>query len=116
MQTIGLMGPALFLSIVSFVHHPIAAVLCMALALGLGSFAQSGVYANHQDIGPEYAGVLLGISNSFAAIPGIVGVALTGFILDKTNGAWSIVFGLAIGFYVLGTIVYNTMGTGERVF
>eukprot|EP00871_Galdieria_phlegrea_P005397 jgi/Galph1/5859/GphlegSOOS_G4501.1 len=116
LQTIGLMGPALFLSIVCFVSHPATAVLCMALALGLGSFAQSGVYANHQDIGPDYAGILLGISNSFAAIPGIVGVALTGYILDRTGGAWSLVFALAIGFYIIGTLVYNLLGTGERVF
>lgn len=116
MQTIGLMGPAVFLGIVCFVSKPVTAVICMVLALGLGSFAQSGVYANHQDIGPEYAGILLGISNTFAAIPGIVGVALTGFILDRTGGAWYAVFALAIGFYLLGTVIYNWMGTGERVF
>lgn len=87
----------------------------MTLALGLGSFSQSGVYANHQDIGPEYSGILLGISNTFAALPGIIGVALTGFILEGT-GSWDLVFGLAIGFYALGTVVYNAFGTGERVF
>lgn len=54
-------------------------------------------------------------SNTGAAIPGIVGVALTGFILD-TTGSWSLVFGIAILFYLLGTIVYNTLGTGEKVF
>lgn len=55
------------------------------------------------------------LSNTGAAIPGIVGVALTGFILDST-GSWSLVFSIAIFFYILGTIVYNIFGTGEKVF
>lgn len=54
-------------------------------------------------------------SNTGAAIPGIVGVALTGYILDATN-SWKLVFGIAIGFYLIGTVVYNLLGTGERVF
>lgn len=54
-------------------------------------------------------------SNTGAAIPGIVGVALTGYILDAT-GSWSLVFAIAIFFYLLGTVVYNALGTGERVF
>ncbi|KAJ8901650.1 hypothetical protein NDN08_003857 [Rhodosorus marinus] len=115
MQTIGFMGPAVFLGLTARTADPILGVLFMTLALGLGSFSQSGVYANHQDIGPEYSGILLGISNTFAALPGIIGVALTGFILEGT-GSWDLVFGLAIGFYALGTIVYNALGTGERVF
>lgn len=115
MQTAGMMGPAIFLGLVSVSTQPALAVTFMTAALALGSFTQSGVYSNHQDIGPQYAGVLLGISNTAAAIPGIVGVALTGYILDET-GSWGVVFGIAIGFYVLGTVVYNLFATGERVF
>lgn len=115
MQTVGFLGPALFLGLVSLTTSPMLAVTYMTLALAFGSFAQSGVYSNHQDIGPEYAGILLGISNTGAAIPGIVGVALTGLILDKT-GSWTLVFGIAIMFYVIGAIVYNIFATGERVF
>jgi len=117
MQTIGFMGPAVFLALVATTTNPALAVVYMSAALGLGSFSQSGVYSNHQDIGPpEYAGILLGISNTIAALPGIIGVALTGLILDTTGGNWNVVFGIAIGFYILGTFVYNIFGTGERVF
>jgi len=115
MQSIGFLGPALFLGLVSVTHEPSLAVTYMTAALALGSFSQSGVYSNHQDIGPEYSGILLGISNTAAAIPGIVGVALTGFILDATS-SWSYVFGIAIFFYLLGTAVFNAFGTGERLF
>lgn len=139
MQTIGFLGPAVFLALVAATSTPALAVAYMTAALALGSFSQSGVYSNHQDIGPAYSGILLGIryvffqhhvmfdtdlsyflffflnSNTGAAIPGIVGVALTGFILD-TTGSWNLVFGIAMFFYILGTIAYNALGTGERVF
>lgn len=61
MQSIGLMGPAVFLALVSTTSNPSLAVAYMTGALALGAFAQSGVYSNHQDIGPQYAGILLGI-------------------------------------------------------
>jgi hypothetical protein len=36
-------------------------------------------------------------------------------ILDVT-GSWDLVFKIAIGFYLLGTVVYNAFASGERVF
>ena len=31
-------------------------------------------------------------------------------------GSWDDVFKVAVGLYVVGTIVWNTLATGERVF
>lgn len=61
MQSIGFLGPAAFLGLVSTTSDPKMAVAYMTTALALGSFSQSGVYANHQDIGPTFSGILLGI-------------------------------------------------------
>lgn len=47
---------------------------------------QSGLYSNHADIGPRYAGVLLGLSNTAGVLAGVLGTAATGFILQ--NGSW----------------------------
>jgi MFS transporter, ACS family, solute carrier family 17 (sodium-dependent inorganic phosphate cotransporter), other len=112
MQSIGFIGPAIFLTLVTTSTSPASAVACMTAALATGSFSQSGVYSNHCDIGPSYAGILLGISNTGAAIPGIIGVALTGYILETTE-SWNVVFGIAIGFYLLGAAVYNAFASGE---
>jgi MFS transporter, ACS family, solute carrier family 17 (sodium-dependent inorganic phosphate cotransporter), other len=116
MQTIGFIGPSVFLTLVTTTKSPAVAVTCMTAALATSSFSQSGVYSNHPDIAPNYAGILLGISNTGAAIPGIVGVALTGYILESTGStafSWKIVFGIAIGFYLVGTVVYNAYASGE---
>lgn len=61
MQSIGFLGPAVFLALVTTATSPSLAVFYMTSALALGSFSQSGVYSNHQDIGPAYSGILLGI-------------------------------------------------------
>ncbi|CAL4963221.1 unnamed protein product [Urochloa decumbens] len=55
MQSIGFLGPALFLTLLSKVQTPAMAVLCMACSQGSDAFSQSGLYSNHQDIGPRYA-------------------------------------------------------------
>ncbi len=115
MQTVGFAGPAAFLLAVSDVSSAPQAALYIACALGLASFSLAGYGVNHLDIGPRYAGVLLGFSNTAATIPGIVGVALTGWILE-TTGSWSMVFGLAAGVYALGLVCWLAMATGERIF
>ncbi len=53
MQTIGFLGPALFLSQLGGVTTAPAAVACMMCAQGLDAFSQSGLYSNHQDIAPR---------------------------------------------------------------
>lgn len=74
MQTVGFLGPSAFLGVVANTTNPSLAVLCMTCALALGSFSQSGVYSNHQDIAPRYSGVLLGMR--------YVTVVLVAFFLD----------------------------------
>lgn len=58
MQSIGFLGPAFFLSQLSHIDSPALAVLCMACSQGTDAFSQSGLYSNHQDIGPRYAVII----------------------------------------------------------
>ncbi len=115
MQSIGFFGPALFLFLIGGVTSAFQAVSYMCCVLGLGAFALSGFAVNHLDIGPRYAGILLGLSNTAGTIPGIIGVTLTGYILDAT-GSWSLVFSIASGLYVFGAVVWLLFATGEQVF
>ncbi|KAG2330988.1 hypothetical protein Bca52824_002168 [Brassica carinata] len=113
MQSIGFLGPAFFLSQLSRVKTPAMAVLCMACSQGSDAFSQSGLYSNHQDIGPRYAGVLLGLSNTAGVLAGVFGTAATGYILQR--GSWDDVFKVAVGLYLIGTLVWNLFATGEKV-
>uniref|UniRef100_A0A0D6QS61 Major facilitator superfamily (MFS) profile domain-containing protein n=1 Tax=Araucaria cunninghamii TaxID=56994 RepID=A0A0D6QS61_ARACU len=114
MQSIGFLGPAFFLTQLSHAKSPAMAVLCMTCSQGSDAFSQSGLYCNHQDIGPRYAGVLLGLSNTAGVLAGVFGTAATGYILQ--HGSWDGVFKVAVGLYLLGTVVWNVFATGERIF
>ena len=113
-QTIGFLGPAFFLTQLGKVSSPAAAGGCMMAAQGLDAFSQAGLYSNHADIGPRYAGVLLGLSNTAGVLAGVLGTAATGYILK--NGTWDDVWAVAVGLYLVGTVVWNLFATGERIF
>ncbi|KAJ6408134.1 hypothetical protein OIU84_011438 [Salix udensis] len=114
-QTIAFLSPALCmtLSSVDLGLPPWEIVGILTGGLALSSFALSGLYCTHQDISPEYASILLGITNTVGAIPGIVGVALTGYLLDTTH-SWSIsLFAPSIFFYLTGTIVWLAFASSK---
>ncbi|KAK9143790.1 hypothetical protein Syun_013190 [Stephania yunnanensis] len=113
MQSIGFLGPAFFLTQLGRVNTPALAVLCMACSQGSDAFSQSGLYSNHQDIGPRYAGVLLGLSNTAGVLAGVFGTAATGYILQR--GSWDDVFKVAVVLYIIGTLVWNFFSTGEKI-
>jgi ACS family sodium-dependent inorganic phosphate cotransporter len=67
------------------------------------------------DIGPRYAGVLMGITNTIGTIPGILAPAITGFIVQFT-GSWELVFYLAAGISAVGEVIWLLFASGEQVF
>ena len=107
MQTIGMLIPAaclILLAVWQSISIP-AAVSFMVATVGVSGFTGSGFGVNHMDISPKYAGVLMGLTNSFGTIHGIVGVMLTGWILKRTD-SWPLVFLIAAGIYVFAAIFY----------
>jgi len=116
MESIGFIGPALFLLLLSYTHPTnTEAVIFMTAAVGISGFALAGYAVNHIDISPRYAGVLMGITNTAATLPGIVGVYITGTILDHTNHNWAVVFTLAAAVYVGGLIVWLLFARGDPI-
>ena len=45
----------------------------LTLAVGMNSLLYGGTMIDHIDIAPSFAGVLIGISNTFRTLPGIIG-------------------------------------------
>ncbi|KAI3814647.1 hypothetical protein L1987_14290 [Smallanthus sonchifolius] len=114
-QTIAFLSPAacMLLSSVDLGLPPWEVVTILTGGLALSSFALSGLYCTHQDISPEYASILLGITNTVGAVPGIVGVALTGYLLDSTH-SWSMsLFAPSIFFYITGTIIWLAFASSK---
>jgi len=113
-QTLGTLLPSLFLSLLCMKPESYIAVCYMIFAIACSGFSTPGAGVNSLDVAPHYAGVLLGITNTAATIPGIIGVAATGFILDITH-SWCYVFLLATTIYVFGCFVFLVFATGKRV-
>ncbi|XP_050205819.1 probable anion transporter 6, chloroplastic [Mercurialis annua] len=114
-QSISFLSPAVCMTLVSvdLGLPPWEIVGILSGGLALSSFALSGLYCTHQDMSPEYASILLGITNTVGAVPGIVGVALTGFVLDSTH-SWSLsLFAPSIFFYLTGTVVWLAFASSE---
>ena len=115
-QCAAFLGPAACLLAVCGIPNDngTAEVALISLSLGLASFSLAGLYCNHADLSPRYASVLLGLTNTSGAIPGIMGVAFTGWLFDKTS-SWTLsLFLPCIVFFVLGSLVFVLFGSGER--
>ena len=53
------------------------------------------------------------MSNTAGVLAGVLGTAATGMILK--TGSWDDVWHVSIILYCIGTLIWNTMSTGERV-
>ncbi|ELT91388.1 hypothetical protein CAPTEDRAFT_21080 [Capitella teleta] len=105
----------LFFIISVYMTSAKAALTCISLAVGFGGFAWSGFSVNHLDIAPQYASLLMGLSNTFATIPGMISPALTGHIAaDGTKEEWRIIFYIAGVIYCCGAVFYGIFASGER--
>ncbi|KAF3834251.1 hypothetical protein F7725_025455 [Dissostichus mawsoni] len=111
---IGLMLPAAFFVAVSFAGcNHILAVTFLTLSTTLGGISAPGVYINQIDIAPRYAGFLMGISNTFGTIPGVLAPLLQDTSLRHTMAGWMKVFWVAAGINVGGALVYTIFGSGK---
>lgn len=113
-QCLAFLGPAACLLAASMSEGGPLSVGLVALSLGLASFSLAGLYCNHADLSPRYASVLLGMTNTSGALPGIVGVAFTGWLYDQT-ASWSLaLFAPSIFFFLTGSAAYVLWGSADR--
>jgi MFS transporter, ACS family, solute carrier family 17 (sodium-dependent inorganic phosphate cotransporter), other len=88
-------------------------VLLMSGAAGTLAFCLAGFGPNCFDIAPRHADVIWGISNTFGTIPGIVGVAVTGWLVERTGG-YTAPFVVTAAVAVAGAVTFLVFGSGER--
>lgn len=114
MQCSGLFGSAAFFLAAQYAATPLVALLLMCGALGCIALTWAGWAPNPIEVAPRYADVLMGISNTFATIPGIIGVALAGWLVEQ-SGSYTSVFFLAAIIQVSGGILWLMYSTAEKI-
>jgi ACS family sodium-dependent inorganic phosphate cotransporter len=112
-EVIALVGSATFLLLLQTTHSPAVAVLLMCGAAGTLAFCLAGFAANPFDIAPRHADVIWGLSNTAGTLPGIFGVYITGWLIDRTH-SYNAPFFLTAAVGIVGAIVYLLYASGVR--
>jgi len=84
----------------------VLAVVYLTLAVGFGGFAAAGYWVSYLDMSSEHGATMLGIGNSIATIPGILGQIITGAILHNHPDDWSLVYTIVACVNIFGMLVY----------
>ena len=113
MQCGGLIASAGFLLATRGAHTPAAALMLLIGATGALGVTWCGFAPGVLDIAPRHCGVMVGFTNTVGQIPGIVGVAVTGWLVDIT-GTYSAAFVLAAAISVTGALVFGSLFSARQ--
>eukprot|EP00096_Caligus_rogercresseyi_P014051 TRINITY_DN6595_c0_g1_i1.p1 TRINITY_DN6595_c0_g1~~TRINITY_DN6595_c0_g1_i1.p1 ORF type:complete len:487 (+),score=84.91 TRINITY_DN6595_c0_g1_i1:152-1612(+) len=93
-----------------------AVVTFMIVGTGFYGSMFAGVFSNHTDIASNYAGVLMGITNMIATIPGFLVPAIVGALTHGTFGLgpWHMIFYTTSAILMIELIAYTLMASGEE--
>lgn len=105
---------AVFLLVVAFTRDTTVAITSLTLAVGFSGFAISGFNVNHLDIAPRYASILMGISNGFGTLSGMIcPIIVEEFTKHSSAAEWQVVFVIASVIHFLGVTFYGIFASGE---
>lgn len=106
---------AIFLLVVGYTRNPTIAILALILAVGFSGFAISGFNVNHLDIAPRYASILMGLSNGFGTLSGMICPLVVEFItVHQSVDEWQTVFLIASVIHFTGVVFYALFASGEK--
>ncbi|KAK4008499.1 hypothetical protein OUZ56_013635 [Daphnia magna] len=104
----------IFMLATAYTHAVTPAIICLTVAVGFGGFAWSGFSVNHLDIAPQFASLIMGLSNTVATVPGIISPMITGYIVqNKTEEGWHAVFMISSIIYLSGASFYGFGASGK---
>lgn len=94
---------------------PYAGVALLTVGLAFtGCCYGAGFLVNYNDVAGPYSGIVFGIGNTFATIPGIAAPYLVGIITKNgTQAQWRIVFIITAIIYLIGGIVLLIFTRGD---
>lgn len=93
-----------------------AASVLLILAMTFNGSCHPGLNSTHVDMAPDYAGVLMGITNGLGNIPGFLATIVAGQFTKKgdTLENWAPVFYLSAAVFGVTTLVYCFLCTAQE--
>jgi len=81
-NTISMWGGTVGLIVLGFIENAKLTIIIYVLIVAIGCSSNVGFNINHIDLSPNYAGLLMGITNTAASSGGIIAPLFVGFIVD----------------------------------
>jgi len=113
-HTISLLSAAVFLILLAQAESKMSVIILVTLALGMMSMTGSTTGPNAMDIGPRYAGIIMGMQTTAGNIAGVIVPIAVGFIVSLSN-RWDLIFYIAAGILIFGVMVWNIFATGKQI-
>ncbi|GIR83230.1 MAG: MFS transporter [Cellvibrionales bacterium] len=113
MQSLAFVGITAAMMGITLTDSLILSVTVITLSNALTAFSIGGFATNHLDIAPNQSGLLMGVTNTLAAVSSSASVFVSGWIQDLSGG-WDAVFLTAAGVSVVGAIIYASLAGVER--
>lgn len=113
-HTISLVSASVFLILLAQADSKPLVILLITLALGMLSITGSTTGPNALDIGPRYAGIIMGMQTTAGNIAGVIVPVVVGCMVSLYN-RWDMIFYIAAGVLLFGAVVWNVFATGEQV-
>ncbi|XP_022237814.1 vesicular glutamate transporter 1-like [Limulus polyphemus] len=105
---------AVFLLVVGYTRNTTLALISLIIAVGFSGFAISGFNVNHLDIAPRYASILMGMSNGFGTLSGMIcPIVVETLTKHSTAAEWEKVFLIASLIHFAGVTFYAIFASGE---
>lgn len=106
---------AIFLLVVGLTRNKAVAISALTFAVGFSGFAISGFNVNHLDVAPRYAGILMGISNGFGTLSGLIcPIVVERLTENEKPEEWEKVFIIASSIHFVGVVFYGVFASGEK--
>ena len=115
MQSLAFVGITAAMMAITLTDSLILSVTVITLSNALTAFSIGGFATNHLDIAPNQSGLLMGVTNTLAAVSSSASVFVSGWIQDLSGG-WDAVFLTAAGVSVFGALIYASLAGVEREF
>jgi ACS family sodium-dependent inorganic phosphate cotransporter len=113
-HTVSLFSASVFLILLAQAETKPLVIILVTLALGMMSMTGSTTGPNAMDIGPRYAGIIMGMQTTAGNIAGVIVPLLVGFIVSFSN-RWDLIFYIAAGVLMFGAIIWNIFATGRQI-
>lgn len=115
-QTTAFVGMASCLIVTGFTtcDTRIMAVVFLSLAVFFNGMVRAGYICSHIDIAPKYGGILFGITNTMATVPGMIAPIVAGALTpNNTAEEWRSVFFVCAAVAIFGAVVFGIFAKGE---